>query len=101
MKCLFVFFLFIYVFPVSDFKTEQIKNERVKLAYLEKATLLETQLKVKNIKMASLQLYLQAFKRERIIAIWAKNKTDKTYQLLGEMPFCASSGKIGPKNMQG
>ena len=95
-----IFWLAGVLFPV-DFKTEQIKFERVKIAYREKEKPLAAQLKTAGVNLATMQVYLQVFKHERVLAIWVKNKTDKNYQLLGEMPFCAGSGKLGPKNQQG
>lgn len=101
MKSLLLFFALVGLVLPADFKTEQIKKERVKTAYLEKEKPLDGQLKKLGVNLGSLQVYLQAFKHERVIAIWVKNKTDKKYQLLGEMPFCAGSGRLGPKNEQG
>ena len=101
MKSLLLIFALIGLFLPADFKTEQIKKERLKTAYLEKEKPLEMQLKKLGVSLSSIEVYLQAFKYERVIAIWVKNKTDKKYQLLREMPFCAGSGRLGPKNQQG
>ena len=87
-------------FP-ADFKSDQIKKERVNIAYREKEKALTARLKNLGVELANIEIYLQAFKHERVIAIWVKNKAEKKYQLLGEMPFCAGSGKLGPKNQQG
>src|SRR6476620_9457013 len=101
MKSLILIFWLAGVLFPADFKTEQIKNERVKTAYGEKEKPLAAQLKTAGVNLATMQVYLQVFKHERLLAIWVKNKSDKNYQLLGEMPFCAGSGRLGPKNQQG
>jgi murein L,D-transpeptidase YafK len=82
-------------------KTEQLKNARVKDAYNEKQTYLENLLKSKKLTFSTLEIYLQAFKNEGIMELWAKNKTEKTYQLLTSYPICQSSGILGPKRKEG
>jgi murein L,D-transpeptidase YafK len=101
MKSLFCLLAFALLCPVADFKTDQLKNERVKSAYLFHGAGLQNQLKEKGIKPEQLQLYLQAFKHERIILVWVKNVSDARFRLLTEIPFCAGSGRLGPKNQQG
>lgn len=98
---LLMFFAACSLFFTADFKTEQIKNERVRSAYLEKEKALAANLKTLGVSLPKLELYLQAFKYERELVIWVKNKSDKQYQRLGSMPFCAGSGRLGPKNEQG
>ncbi len=101
MKSFFVLSFLVSCLFSGDFKSGQIKNERVKNAYLEKAPVLETRLRNQGVAMNTLQLYLQAFKHERVMAVWVKNKADKKYKLLGEIPFCTSSGRLGPKSKKG
>src|SRR5690349_3821376 len=85
----------------SDFKTEQLKKERVKAAYREKLPMLDALLKSKGLQRSELQLYLQVYKHEKVLEVWAKNKTATQYQLVQTLPFCATSGTLGPKNKQG
>lgn len=100
MKILLLFCSLSFLFS-SDFKTEQISNERVRTAYQEKEKALATQLKTVGVDLQNLELYLQAFKYERELVIWVKNRSDKQFKRLGTMPFCAASGRLGPKNQQG
>ena len=87
--------------PASDFKTEQLRNERVKTAYFYHGKGLQKMLQEKGITDGELQLYLRAFKHERILQVWVKNTTDVRFNLFSEIPFCAGSGGLGPKNKQG
>ena len=95
-----IFCIFSFLFP-SDFKSQQIKNARVHTAYLEKEKALKTKLKTLGVSLPKLEIYLRAFKYEREIEIWVRNKADAQFQKLGTMPFCAGSGRLGPKNQQG
>ncbi len=88
-------------FATDSFKTEQLKNARVKNAYTEKQAYLENMLKSKGLEFSSLEIYLRAFKNERLLEVWAKNKTEKTFQLLTSYPICQSSGTLGPKRKEG
>jgi murein L,D-transpeptidase YafK len=101
MKSLLCLLAVLTLAPAFDFKTEQLKNERVKTAYFYHANGLQKQLREKGIKTGELQLYLQAFKHERVISVWVKNITDKKFSFFTEIPFCAGSGHLGPKNQQG
>jgi murein L,D-transpeptidase YafK len=51
--------------------------------------------------MRSLELYLRAYKREKLLEVWTRNKTDKKFQLLVTYPICQSSGILGPKRKEG
>lgn len=97
-----LFILMIMTSLATDsFKTEQLKNARVKNAYTEKQAYLENLLKSKGLEFYSLEIYLRAFKNEGLLEVWAKNKTEKTFQLLTTYPICQSSGTLGPKRKEG
>lgn len=99
--CHVIIFSLFMTLLTGNFKTEQLKNSRVKVAYNEKQKLIEQQLKTKNIQLSQIEIYLQAFKYEEILEVWAKNKNDKTFQLLLEYKICQSSGTLGPKRKEG
>jgi len=46
-------------------------------------------------------LFFRALKKERRFEVWAKNKNESEFLKLIEYPFCAFSGKLGPKRKQG
>lgn len=82
------------------FKDEQLRFDRVKSAYTEKESVVKELLKTKNIE-PGYQLFLRAFKKERDLEVWIKQKGSATYTLLTTYPFCTSSGKLGPKRKEG
>lgn len=85
----------------GNFKTEQLKNTRVKEAYSAKQDYIEKQLTSKNINLPEVEIYLRAFKSEGILEVWAKNKSQNTYQQVLEYTICQSSGILGPKRKEG
>jgi len=58
-------------------------------------------LDAKNIERNNHQLYLRAFKAEKKLELWAKNKSDNSFELLKTYSICSSSGGPGPKRRQG
>jgi murein L,D-transpeptidase YafK len=84
-----------------SFKEKQLAFPRVREAIKFNEVFLQTKLLLKNINKSDLQLYLRAFKMEETIEVWAKNKSDKTFQLIANYKFCNSSGTLGPKRQQG
>ncbi len=85
----------------GSFKDNQKKYARVRQAYAEKGELVQKRLSEKNIDIKNLRIYLQVFKVEKKIELWAKNKSDKTFSLLDEFDICQTSGDLGPKRRQG
>ena len=96
----FVSTLLISMSP-KDFIATQMSFERVKVAQKHKNTIVNDLLKSKGINSNSFDLFLRAFKTEKTLEVWAKNKTDKTYQLITTYEHCASSGILGPKRRSG
>jgi murein L,D-transpeptidase YafK len=100
-----LFFIFIFL-PFlnkaqSNFKTEQKLYERVKTAYLEKE---DTLIKYANsLGFTNLQndILIIAFKQERKLEVWAKNKDSTTYSLFKTYNFAGFSGQLGPKRLEG
>lgn len=46
------------------------------------------------------EVYLRAFKKERVVELWASKK-GQPMQLVKSYPFCAASGELGPKRKEG
>jgi murein L,D-transpeptidase YafK len=82
------------------FKDQQLRFDRVKSAYTEKETAVKDLLKTRNIG-TGYQLFLRAFKKERDLEVWVKQKGALDYTLLTTYPFCTSSGTLGPKRKEG
>lgn len=89
--------------PVTKgaFKTAQLKVPRVRDAYTEKEASIKNLLGQKGICPGTLELYIRAFKADKVMEVWAKNNTDDKFQLLTTYAICKSSGVLGPKRKDG
>lgn len=85
----------------AGFKKEQLRYRRVRQAYAEKEQFIRERLLEKNIKSLSIDLYLRAFKKERVLEVWVKEKKKNQFILFIDYKFCSSSGELGPKRKQG
>lgn len=84
----------------AGFKEQQLKFDRVKSAYEEKEVAVKDLLKSKGIG-GDYELFIRAFKKERDLEVWVKQKGSDTYSLLTTYKFCTSSGELGPKRKEG
>ena len=82
------------------FKDQQLRFDRVKSAYGEKEIAVQELLASQNVG-TDYELFLRAFKKERDLEVWVKQKGSSGYQLLTTYPFCTSSGTLGPKRKEG
>ena len=85
----------------SSFKQKQMGFPKVKVAYREKEKEMLESLAKTGIKVNELEIYIQAFKREKTVELWVKSKQSKEYKLLKEYAICTSSGNLGPKRKEG
>lgn len=85
----------------SGFKAQQMQYARVKSAYQEKEKQIITHLKSFNLNLDKIDILLIAYKKERKLELWAKDKCREKYQLIKTYDFSAFSGKLGPKRQQG
>lgn len=84
-----------------SFKTKQMNFTRVREAYAGKEKAVAKTLLANSIARDSLNIYLRAFKTEKVIELWAKNIADQHFKLIKEFPICEISGDIGPKRRVG
>ena len=89
------------LYAPAAFKDEQIKKTRVKKAYKNYGQTIRDLYKEHNLDEASLEIYIRAFKQEKLVEIWAKDKNKSEYLLLRTYNFCKSSGTLGPKRKEG
>ena len=94
---LFTLFLLKSGTTLGTFREQQMNFTRVREAYSEKEKAVSRTLAEHGISHDSLQIYLQAFKTEKKIEVWAKNTCDSSFTLVKEIPICEISGEIGPK----
>ncbi len=85
----------------EPFKVSQLRQKRVQIAYRDKERLLQQLLTDKGIASFRIELFIRAFKREKVLEVWVKEKKQPQFTLLKQYAFCASSGVLGPKNQQG
>lgn len=85
----------------ENFKTTQLKYKRVKDAYNEKGDTMKKLLEAKGVKDLKYEMFIQAFKSERIVEIWVKPDGKSSYIHLIDYKFCSFSGSLGPKRKQG
>lgn len=93
--------VFIILIQQESFKETQKKNKRVKAAYESSEVIVKKYFTDKNLSYSGFNLFIRAFKKERKIEIWIKEKNKETYSLLHTYDFCASSGTLGPKRKEG
>ena len=85
----------------SSYKSKQLNFTRVREAYDAKEKIVSKTLITNSLSRDSLQIYLRAFKTEKIIELWAKNSSDVQFKMIKEIPICEISGNIGPKRRVG
>ncbi|MBA4853571.1 murein L,D-transpeptidase family protein [Emticicia sp. BO119] len=84
-----------------DFFKKQLEFSRVAKAYALKGKEIDRLLKIKNINTEKYDLFLRAFKTEKQLEVWAKNKNQGIFTLIKTYKFCKSSGELGPKRREG
>jgi murein L,D-transpeptidase YafK len=88
-------------FLTDDFVQHQKTYARVRLAYKEKESGIIAKLKSQGLDSKSVQLIFCAFKKEKQLKVFAKDKSGNQYSKLISYPICQSSGELGPKRRQG
>lgn len=79
-------------------KDPQVKEE---LLPEEGKAILMSQLAKKKIAPERLHLFLRAFKAEQQLEVWIQTPDGSSWQLFKTIPFCKSSGTLGPKRQEG
>lgn len=87
--------------PNSDFLTTQLQFPRVRTAFESKKESLKQLLLNHSVYSFKIDLYLRAFKKEEILEVWIKSKTETKYRKLETYDFCKTSGVLGPKRKEG
>jgi len=103
MKLIFLTLLLFLSFMVNaqnNFKATQIKFERVEKAYSEKWETLRKFILAEGFG-DQFSMVINAYKSEGKLEVWLKANTDKNYKLFRTYDFCAHSGTLGPKVVEG
>lgn len=85
----------------TAFRREQKRFPRVRAAYKAKADSIKKLLKFHKIDEKKLSIYLRAFKEEKLLEVWARDKENTPFKLIRTYSFCATSGSLGPKRREG
>ena len=81
----------------SNFLKEQMRYKRVRIAMRQKKQLIINTLKRHHIKLNELNIVIIIFKKEKVLEIFAKNKSEKRYKKIVSYHICRLSGGYGPK----
>jgi murein L,D-transpeptidase YafK len=101
-KFLIIFASLLFLsFTSGKFKEQQKKYSRVRTAYSEKEAGMKKLLTDHSIQIENFVIYLRAFKYEKEIELWAKNKSDESFKLIKTYDVCRTCGKLGPKRREG
>jgi len=106
MKIVPFIFIILFLANCDNQNTASMDNDfspypRVREAYAQKGDKVKKMLSKRAIDFDSLNIFIRAFKQEKIVEIWSKNITDEKYQLVTTYDVCKSSGDLGPKRREG
>lgn len=83
------------------FAQAQLRNPRVLRARLEARLNIKRMFHAADMTYPAAEIFLRAFKRDRILELWARPAGSDTFALLKVYDICAISGELGPKRRQG
>ena len=105
MRGFLSFFLFLAIashcLGQSGFKESQLSYPRVREAYRDKGESMDHMLNGRDLDSAKLELYLVAYKQEKLLEVWAKSSNEEGFKNLHTYKVCQTSGVLGPKRKQG
>lgn len=85
----------------SRFMLEQLRFERVREARVQSRFNLKQLFHERGIRYPAEEIFIRAFKRERVLEVWVRGDGASEFALLRSYPVCAQSGDLGPKRRQG
>jgi murein L,D-transpeptidase YafK len=84
-----------------DFFSQQMKFPRVRESYKSHGKQVNDLLAASGLDSKNLEIYLRAFKKERKLELWGRNKGTGAFSLIKAYDFCETSGRLGPKRRSG
>lgn len=96
-----LFFALLCSMRSSDFKSDQLRYERVRNAYELKGDSLTASIEGLSLELASLSIYVRAFKHEGELEVYVTDADHDSLILYKTYDFCMLSGQLGPKRKQG
>lgn len=85
----------------QSFEARQLRYERVREAKAEKDSALNEFVLGKGLKYPLRDIFIRAFKRERIVELWARDGQRQLYVHVKTFALSAFSGELGPKRVEG
>lgn len=95
-----IFLMFSSTVTAQTFVKEQKQYSRVKTAYQEKEQIVKQKLEKVGVT-GSYDLFIRAFKSEKVLEVWVKAKGQTLFVHLCDYSICSNSGDLGPKRKQG
>ncbi len=89
------------VFHISDPVDPYPELRPDSSAHKQYDSLLKDELAKEGISFESLEVFLRAFKKERVFEVWVKDANRPEFTLFRSYDFCAASGSLGPKRKEG
>jgi murein L,D-transpeptidase YafK len=84
-----------------EFTRWQLQFSRVQQARVDARFNLKRRFHDRSLAYPAAEVFLRAFKHERVLELWVRPHAETTFALLKEYPICALSGKLGPKRHRG
>ena len=85
----------------QDFVQEQQKYPRVRKAQINTEQIRDSLFKAAGMEYPPAQIFLRAFKHERLLELWAADSVGAQFTLIKTYPFTAYCGDLGPKRREG
>ena len=103
MKTLLALFLLFMTTQAGaqDFKSDQQRYPRVRQARINTEQIRDSLFNQAGIEYPSAQIFIRAFKQERILELWAADSVGAKFKLLKTYPFTSYCGDLGPKRREG
>jgi murein L,D-transpeptidase YafK len=89
------------ILTLATFKETQLNYPRVRNAFEEKEGVVKSYFARRRMSYMNFQLFIRAFKKEKLLEVWVRESTSDHYVLLSTYDFCATSGDLGPKRKEG
>lgn len=101
MKHLLLIPFILFAAYSMSFLEKQLSSPRVREANLLKRKGIQDMLRSLSVSEDHFDIFIRAFKQEKKLEVWVKNKGDKKYKHLKTYDFCQTSGVLGPKRKSG
>ena len=85
----------------QSFDQIQLDYRNVSVAAQDKNGLLRGLVESEGLEYPPARIFIRVFKKERTLELWAGDAAGGKFRLLRTYAFCSSSGRLGPKRVQG